>query len=158
MLLINLNNNPLSLAVEQNNIKIVKRLLKFPNIDVNSKYKLLSLGRKTENDECLLEINHYTPLQIAIITNKIEIIKCFMENKDLDVNFKCTYLKETEINNPQTVEKTALHISIENKNIDIIKLLMTNNSIDLNAKDNDGKTPLELVNDDDIKNMIINPH
>lgn len=157
MLLINLNDNPLSLAIGQNNIKIVKHLLEFSNIDVNSKYTLLSLGKKTENDECLLDINRYTPLQIAIITNQIEIIKCLMENKDIDVNFKCAYLKEAAISNPP-VEKTALHISIENKNSEIIKLLMTNNSIDLNIKDNDGKTPLELANDDDIKNMIINSH
>ena len=55
---------------------------------------------------------------------------------------------------PKIEEESALHIAVKNKNIEVLKLLLENENIDFNVKDSNGKTPIEVTDDEKIRKLI----
>ncbi|WP_088414583.1 ankyrin repeat domain-containing protein [Wolbachia endosymbiont of Wuchereria bancrofti] len=67
-----------------------------------------------------------TPLHFAIESEKLKVVKCFIE-KGTNVKDKCN--------------KTSLHRTTRNGNIEVTKYLIKKGA-DVNAKDKDGNAPL----------------
>ncbi|KAK8843546.1 hypothetical protein M9Y10_024602 [Tritrichomonas musculus] len=113
-------------AVQKENIEIVKLLLSFDKINVNTicSYEYHDL------EEWWVE---RTSLFLAIENNNIEIIKLLLSIEDINVNIintddycdggGCEYY----------YKYTALYESVEQENIEIIKLLLSNKNINVNA-------------------------
>ncbi|WP_342257708.1 ankyrin repeat domain-containing protein [Spiroplasma endosymbiont of Nomada ruficornis] len=136
----------LDYAFNNNRIEIIKEILKYDNInDINkkkyidilliyfSKYNdILSFRWLNENFKINANIedkkSRYTPLQIAVKNNNIEMVKLLLENHaDIDA---------------QDVDGcTPLHLVVECNNIEMVKLLLENHA-DVNLKDINGCTPL----------------
>ncbi len=172
----------LDYAFNNNRIEIIKEILKYDNInDINkkkyidilliyfSKYNdILSFRWLNENFKINANIedkkSRYTPLQIAVKNNNIEMVKLLLENH-ADVNLKdingCTPLHwAVECNNIEIVKlfiengaginaqdetlATTLYLSIYTKNIEMVKLLLENGA-DPNIKDVGGFIPLDVV-------------
>ena len=122
------------MAVEKENIEIVKLLLTNEKININ----VLCKSEKHEIIQGKKEIIELSPLLFAIDHNKYEIIQLFLSNEfikiseTIDINsrsMKAIFGNEIEI-----FEQTALYMSIEKQNINAIKSLLGRPDIDINEK------------------------
>lgn len=68
------------MAVEGNNVEVVKLLLSHPKIDINSSSLLNFDGNDVSEEE--------TALHLAVKNEKIEIIKLLLNHEDIDVHSK----------------------------------------------------------------------
>lgn len=85
-------------------------------VDVISKYK-----------------NNLSPLYFAVVNENIEIIKLFLEDERLDINFlnyDCGVIIFLILN-----IKTVLHQAVSIGDSEIIQLLLEHKDIDVNVKD-----------------------
>lgn len=108
-----------------NDIYIYKWLLTVPNININ-----------------ILNNYNETPLQYAIIMNKLEIIELLLNNSNIYVNIQNKY-GETILNNV-----------IKSNNLEIFNLLIKNSNIDINFKNVDEETPLYIATLNNNKNIV----
>ncbi len=110
-------NTPLHIAIQNNNIACVNKLLTSFYIDINAKNN-----------------NGYTPLHLAILLNNLELFMILLERFDIDINAK------------DNKGNTLLHLAVcENELGFFIMLMLAGNGIDINARNNDGYTPLHLA-------------
>ncbi|KAK8892426.1 hypothetical protein M9Y10_029653 [Tritrichomonas musculus] len=138
-------------AVENQNIEIIELLLSNQNIDVN--YKSLRIN---VNPRFGCKKAEKTILSRAVETNNINIVKLLLSMLNIDINqksFKYVTLISDEYGEYVRFY-TPLHVAILEKNIEIIKILINNEKIDKNAKDEHGKSPFELTNDEKILKLI----
>ena len=47
-----------------------------------------------------------------------------------------------------------MHLAIQNNNVEIVKLLLEKKDIDINIKDNQGKKPIDYLNNDEITQLL----
>lgn len=47
-----------------------------------------------------------------------------------------------------------MHEAVEDENVEVVKLLMSRADINVNAKDENGKTPLDLAKNEEIKKIL----
>lgn len=75
------------------------------------------------------------------------------KNPEIDVNaiMKITALLERS---EYVVTKTSLHMAVFLKYIEIIKILLKNPKIDINIKDNEGKSPCDQIDDEQIVSLF----
>ena len=139
----------LVLAIDLGDIEIIKLILEYPDIDVNSG---IEFCYKIENQS---KFQRYTPLYFAIENNMAEVVELLLQFPQIDVNIKSSKYKKG-------VEDTSLICAIENKNIQIIKKLLENDNIDVNLKRSyngeEGETPLMaaiLINDIQIIQLLL---
>lgn len=144
----------LLLAIEENEIEIVKLLLSNDKIDINCFVKFDIFGHEKDeirNYKCTVE-QETSALYLAIDQNLIEIANLLLENKKIDVNLPtknktdCSdkkYSKHEEI--------TPLIIAIKKRRTEIIKMLLKNDKIDVNIpikssyESESNKTPLHFA-------------
>lgn len=77
--------------------------------------------------------NNLSPLYFAVINENIEIIKLFLEDERLDINFlniDCGVIIILILN-----IKTVLHQAVSIGDSEIIQLLLEHKDIDVNVKD-----------------------
>ena len=126
---INLTNNkgqtPLHLACGKNRIENVNILLVNPKIKYNP-----------------IDEQGFTPLIKACASQAYDVVKCLLRSKDVNIN-----LKDKSGN-------TALHYLCEDEKFDIAIQIIKEGG-DVEDKNNDGKTPLDLIKTDDIKSIIL---
>ena len=120
------------MAVEKENLEIVKVLLTNDKIDINI-LKSESFGKKfIKSDKKIIKSNM---LYYAILNNKNKALKLFLsecKNNKIDLSaklFEAIIGKEIEI-----IEKPPLYIAVENKNIEAVQLLILNKHINVNEK------------------------
>lgn len=125
--------SPLTFAIRQvsDTYEIVKFLLETNQVNINL---VDNMGR--------------TPLCIAVIYNKINIVELLLNNG-------------ADVNLPVGAKVTPLSIAVKNNNIDMIKLLLNKGAyIDLrNEQKIEKQTPLEIaieINNQDIVNQLVN--
>ena len=125
---INLKNNkqqtPLHLASGKNKIEIINILLANPKTDYNP-----------------VDYQGFTPLIKACASQAYDVVKIFLRSTDIKINFK------------DKIGNTALHYLCEDENFDIAIDMMKKGG-DVKIKNNEGKTPLDLIKSDDIKTII----
>lgn len=151
----------LYIAVQNNNIEIIKLLLQHPDIDINLRY----INKK------IIEYYQYskvkkTALHLAIEKDNVDISKLLLQNKNIDVNallskkgkiiednneyeeynddddefdeekfFNDDYVKREYRDYEYIFQKqVALHMAVQNKKIEIVKLLLLNSKIDVNIQ------------------------
>ena len=108
---------PIVLAVERNNIEIVKILLKIPGIDVN-----------------LADDDGETPIMLAIYGCNVEIVKLLLAVPGININWK------------NKNGDTPIMLAIEQTcNAEIVKLLLQVPGIDVNKSDDNGTTAIMLA-------------
>ncbi|KAK8900153.1 hypothetical protein M9Y10_002476 [Tritrichomonas musculus] len=132
---------PLHVAIEKDNIEIIKILLSRANIDINSKlicYEKLGLNNKRSISE--------TPIHLASERCNVEITKLLLSHDKIDVNSKFNLSSELP-EEKKFIEKTALHIAIENENSEILRLLLSMKKIDVNEKMRYGSEEYDLINE-----------
>jgi ankyrin repeat protein len=126
---INLTNNkgqtPLHLACGKNRIENVNILVVNPKIKYNP-----------------IDEQGFTPLIKACASQAYDVVKCLLRSKDVNIN-----LKDKSGN-------TALHYLCEDEKFDIAIQIIKEGG-DIEDKNNDGKTPLDLIKTDDIKSIIL---
>lgn len=126
---INLSNSkgqtPLHLACGKNRIENVNILLVNPKIKYNP-----------------VDEQGFTPLIKACASQAYDVVKCLLRSKDVNIN-----LKDKSGN-------TALHYLCEDEKFDIAIQIIKEGG-DVEDKNNDGKTPLDLIKTDDIKSIIL---
>ena len=126
---INLSNikgqTPLHLACGKNRIENVNILLVNPKIKYNP-----------------IDEQGFTPLIKACASQAYDVVKCLLRSKDVNIN-----LKDKSGN-------TALHYLCEDEKFDIAIQIIKEGG-DVEDKNNDGKTPLDLIKTDDIKSIIL---
>ena len=116
---------PLHLACGKNRIENVNILLTNPKLKYNP-----------------VDHQGFTPLIKACASQAYDIVKCLLRSKDININFK------------DKTGNTALHYLCEDEKFDIAIQLIKEGG-DPEDKNNGGKTPLDLIKSDDIKNIII---
>ena len=109
----------LHVAIEKENIEMVKILLTRKDIDIN-------LYWKSKNENCLID-DKKTALHLAVEKSNVEIVKLLLLYQNIDVNCLTLAFK-----GPDLIEKTALQIAVENENAEIVKLLLSKPNIDVN--------------------------
>jgi ankyrin repeat protein len=126
---INLCNNkgqtPLHLACGKNRIENVNILLVNPKIKYNP-----------------IDEQGFTPLIKACASQAYDVVKCLLRSKDININIK------------DKSGNTALHYLCEDEKFDIAIQIIKEGG-DVEDKNNDGKTPLDLIKTDDIKSIIL---
>ena len=126
---INLSNSkgqtPLHLACGKNRIENVNILLVNPKIKYNP-----------------IDEQGFTPLIKACASQAYDVVKCLLRSKDVNIN-----LKDKSGN-------TALHYLCEDEKFDIAIQIIKEGG-DVEDKNNDGKTPIDLIKTDDIKSIIL---
>ncbi len=103
-------------AVSDNNIELVKVLLKYPGINVN-------VG----------EYMHQTPLYIAVEKGNVEMVKLLISVPDIRFDKRDTF------------GQTLLHHVVERKNKTMLAVLLQTPNINVNALDDMCNTPLHLA-------------
>lgn len=116
---------PLHLACGKNRIENVNILLVNPQIKYNP-----------------IDNQGFTPLIKACASQAYDVVKCLLRSKDININ-----LKDKSGN-------TALHYLCEDEKFDIAIQIIKEGG-DVEDKNNDGKTPLDLIKTDDIKSIIL---
>ena len=106
----------LHLAVEDNDVYSVTKLLAVPGVDVN-----IEDWR-----------GHYRPLNRAAKLGRIDCIKKLLAAPGVEINAK------------NSSHQTALHLAAVNGNVEIVKALL-DNGVDVNTKDEDGNTALRVA-------------
>ncbi|KAF4467239.1 ankyrin repeat-containing [Fusarium albosuccineum] len=104
---------PLSLAAAQGHVPLVRLLLTYRDIDVNS---------RDENDQ--------TPLSHAAEHGHEEVIKLLLARDSVDINAR------------DCDGRTPLLVAAMQGFESIVRLLLQCNGIDINMRDEDGRTPL----------------
>ena len=146
-----------------NNLALVKKFLKNPNIDINMQAfniygdtPLLTLIRyKKKNNNVIklllsqskIDINKHnsegtTPLIMAIKQNDLSIINLLLNHKNSDD------ILDLDINKTDYKERTPFLLACKLGNIDIVNILLKNdinNIIDINHNNIHGNTPLILA-------------
>lgn len=112
----------LHIAIEIQNIEIIKLLISCPEINVNAKYISSDSGQ---------EKREQAALHMAIDSKNIEIVKILLSCPNIDVNIKNFYHNYYD---KYIYERTPLNTAIKMRNIDIIKLILENKNIDINKK------------------------
>ena len=110
-------------ACKKGFVDIVDLLLKNPKIDVNKASWEYIKFRNYKYE------SKYSPLVIAILDDKTEIVKLLLKQKNLNVNNEMYFL-----HNELEVNKTPLNIAISRKNIAIVKLLLDHPNINVNEE------------------------
>ena len=88
-----------------------------------------------------IDYQGFTPLIKACASQAYDVVKCLLRSKDVNINFK------------DKIGNTALHYLCEDEKFDIaIQLIKEGGNVE--DKNNDGKTPLDLIKTDDIKSII----
>ena len=125
---INLKNSkaqtPLHLACGKNRIENINILLIEPRINYNA-----------------VDYQGFTPLIKACASQSYDAVKAFMRSNEIKINFQ------------DKIGNTALHYLCEDEKFDIAIELIKNGA-DIEIKNNEGKTPLDLIKTEDIKNII----
>ena len=153
-------------AVENEKLELLNLLLSNESIDVNLACKSDEYYRLAYFNENRMEHKYEvekTPFYLAVEYKNIEIINLLLQNKNIDINKN--YIKsnvddkydedgEKCSTEEYKIKRSPLHLAVYNNNVDIVKILLNQKNIDLNAKDNDGKTPIELTNNKEILNLL----
>ena len=116
---------PLHLACGKNRIENVNILLTNPQIKYNP-----------------TDYQGFTPLIKACASQAYEVVKCLLRSKDIKINIK------------DKSGNTALHYLCEDEKFDIAIQIIKEGG-DIEDKNNEGKTPLDLIKTEDVKNIII---
>ena len=123
----------LFLAVENNNVEIVRSLLSNSNININyvSSYESEQFIHR---NGAFPWYDRYqkTPLFQAVENENFEIVKLLKSNENVDVNCLChfEYYKDREY--PIKINRTPLSMAVAKNNIEITNLLLSNEKIDVN--------------------------
>ena len=107
---------PLCMAVNKQNIEIIKLLLSRPELDVNGK--------------SVKEYRKYIPTSIKPSPSLLKLVESFIESPESLFQSKERLKKTLEV--VEKDETNALHMSIDN--IEIAKLLLSHQCIDVNYK------------------------
>lgn len=148
------NQIPLYIAVENENIEIIKLLLENDQIDVNiiSVFETISTrinfhGGDSYSNPVVRDRSKVTVLMKACQQSNIEIVKLLLSIKSLKINDYSTYLNihgndddedddyDTEMYDEsyyrKEISKTALVEAVGNEKLEIVKLLLSNDGIDI---------------------------
>ena len=125
---INLKNSkkqtPLHLACGKNRIENVNILLSNPKINYDS-----------------VDNQGFTPLIKACASQAYDVVKAFLRSNEININFQ------------DKIGNTALHYLCEDEKYDIVIEFIKKGG-DIEIKNNEGKSPLDLIKSDDIKSII----
>lgn len=124
----------LYIAIEKNDIDLVKLLLAREDINANILTNSRSSSYFDENDK-------ETPLFLAVKTKNLEVVQMLLAHPKIDVNKKSIiagsyseiYGRINCIGSIKT-EKNPLYLAIEKRYTEIVKLLLNNKNINLNEK------------------------
>jgi len=116
---------PLHLACGKNRIENVNILLVNPKLKYNP-----------------IDKQGFTPLIKACASQAYDVVKCLLRCKDIKINIK------------DKSGNTALHYLCEDEKYDIAIQIIKEGG-DIEDKNNDNKTPLDLIKSDDVKSIII---
>ncbi|KAK8893061.1 hypothetical protein M9Y10_030323 [Tritrichomonas musculus] len=157
----------LHIAVETGNSEAVLLLLACPEIDVNIKYiyaETQALSYKKWHFRISPYLTGYyyyeekTALHLAVEKENLEIAQLLLSKSDIDVNDqthtfmrKCVSTTDFEENEE---EKTALHLAVEKNNPSLIMILLASKNINVNIKDEKGRKPIQLTDDEKIKALL----
>ena len=150
----------LAVAIEKKYIDVIQYLLTCHNINVNIIFIETGNGNNyyDNRDHNYEQKKEKTALYLAIESNDVKIAQLLITYPNIDINIKCTdktiYYsneKDPEVNESFT---TALHYAINRNRIEIIKLLLNNKQIDINIPDNSGRTPLNLLGEKQILELL----
>ena len=126
---INLKNSkgqtPLHLACGKNRLENVNILLTEPSLEYN-----------------IPDNQGFTPLIKACASQAYDVVKCLLRSKDVNINMK------------DNIGNTGLHYLCEDEKFDVA-IQMIKNGANVEFKNKDGKTPLELIKNDDVKSIIL---
>lgn len=101
--------------------------------------------------------NKKTALHLAIEKNSLDCVRLLLTRNDLQINMKYHYLKYSfYFINTEKIQSTALHIAIKNNCTEIVKLLLNYDGIDLTIKNESGKTPYDIAQNDEISELLKN--
>ncbi|KAK8860425.1 LON peptidase N-terminal domain and RING finger protein 2 [Tritrichomonas musculus] len=162
----------LHMAIESENVEIVRLLLEYEGTDVNIQpivktftYSYGDNGNEVERRK----LKKMTPLYLAVEKNNVQIVQLLAEHKKVDINMKSVFYKwikesvyqegfqqaeDDAIITEVDKDETALHNAVSKGNIDIIKILLGNKNIDVNVTDKQGRKPVELTDNDEIKALF----
>ena len=155
-------NTPLHVAVQTQNMNIVERFLSMANIDVNatnSDYETpLHCAASLHNPDIVrallahgavgslyvIDSRGFTPLHIAVLDGRFEIVKEFTKVEGLDVNITRRCLNDRT---SRTGGRTALIDSVSEYagNSGTAEMLLAIPHIDVNKPDECGRTPLMVA-------------
>ena len=123
----------LHLAVENENVDIVKFLLINPEIDVNQKMTSYYDTKNSYNSE-KLDINREekTALHIAAEKGNLEIVELLCQNSKININEKTIDCYPSDDDTRERI--TPLHFAIDNEDSEIVAFLVENPKIDINLK------------------------
>ncbi len=110
-------------AVKKKDMKMVERLLKYPNINVNKGNKVFS------------------PLVKSIQDGSTEIALKLLEHPNADVNRMSRYTRASEVRSGFT-SKSTLWYAVNWGRLEIVKKLLEHPDTDINKGDSDGDSPL----------------
>ncbi|KAK8854420.1 hypothetical protein M9Y10_016982 [Tritrichomonas musculus] len=107
------NKSVLNMAVDNDNIELLKLILNFDNVDINNIYEHKSVKRTSFHD--------------AIENENLEIAKLLLSNKNLDTNIYKTiyYPRSKEI-------QTAFHLAAYNGSVEMFQFLLSCKKVDIN--------------------------
>eukprot|EP00010_Vexillifera_abyssalis_P009168 CAMPEP_0201545946 /NCGR_PEP_ID=MMETSP0173_2-20130828/2353_1 /ASSEMBLY_ACC=CAM_ASM_000268 /TAXON_ID=218659 /ORGANISM="Vexillifera sp., Strain DIVA3 564/2" /LENGTH=181 /DNA_ID=CAMNT_0047954497 /DNA_START=20 /DNA_END=565 /DNA_ORIENTATION=+ len=108
-------NTPLYAASKNNQVQVVKLLLKHPEIDVNKAHGLDEYWE--------------TPLCVASSNNHVEVVKMLLKHHKIDVN------KGKDRRHSGLWWWTPLCIASKRNNVEVVKLLLKHRKIDLAMKE-----------------------
>lgn len=126
--------NILYIAIENNDIDLVKLLLARQDINVN-------ILTNQKIDMIFGEKNRETPLFLAVKIKNMEIIHMLLAHPKIDINKKsiicgsyCDRYGRINAIGGITKEKSPLYLAIEEGYIEIVKLLLNDKNININDK------------------------
>ena len=141
------NQSPINFAIQINNLKTVKILLKH-NFDVNHETFIgslpLQVAVSTENIEIIKELlkngakpdvydeNEMTPLMNALGIDRFDIAEILLENG-------------ADIDSRSLFGLTALHHAAKNGKVNVVNFLLKNNA-NIDCVDSHKSTPLDVAN------------
>lgn len=112
----------LHIAIEKENIDILKLLLSCKNIDVNAVTDIFIYPNELQK----------SALHIAVEKENLEIVEILLNCKNADVNL---YMNQNSTERYGLKErKTALYMAVEQENFDLVKLLCSNENINIDIR------------------------
>lgn len=138
------NDSPLEIAINNDNIEMVKLLLSSNRIDVM-------------HHVYGIDYEYEIPLIYEAVSNRnIEIIQLFLSYEKVDVNaFNISKEKGKLVS-----KKTALHYAVQIEDVQIVRLLLNHDKININEVDDRGfnfnlwKKPFDYAKSDEIKQLF----